>query len=140
MWQLPGQVIDFSYHRNRACRIFRSLRGIFIDKEKLSQTKLADKSGMNLKSLSRYELDTNILLADALQVSADSLLTDDVGSVKDLELLRKFEVIQELTGAFFNISTQNHFTQRFSAKSGTLYIKCRILLPNKMRSKVKAIN
>lgn len=72
---------------------------------KLSQTELADKSGVNLKSLSRYELGTSIpptdalkLLADALQVSADSLLTDDVTKVKDLELLRKFEVIQQLTG------------------------------------------
>ena len=60
---------------------------------------------MNLKSLSRYELGTSIppadalkQLADALQVSVDSLLTDDVATVKDLELLRKFEVIQEITG------------------------------------------
>ena len=37
-------------------------------------------------------------LAGALQVSADSLLTDDVATAKDMELLRKFEVIQELTG------------------------------------------
>jgi transcriptional regulator with XRE-family HTH domain len=72
---------------------------------KLSQTELADRSGVNLKSLSRYELGTSVppadalkLLADALQVSADSLLTDDVATVKDMELLRKFEVIQELTG------------------------------------------
>lgn len=72
---------------------------------KLSQTELADKSGVNLKSLSRYELGTSVppaddlkQLADALQVSADSLLTDDVATVKDMELLRKFEVIRQLTG------------------------------------------
>ncbi|WP_149241134.1 hypothetical protein [Dyadobacter sp. 32] len=53
---------------------------------------------MNLKSLSRYEPGTSIAPADALQVSADSLLADDVPTVKDLELVRKFEVIQELTG------------------------------------------
>ena len=37
-------------------------------------------------------------LADALQFFADSVLTDDVATVKDMELLRKFEVIQQLTG------------------------------------------
>jgi transcriptional regulator with XRE-family HTH domain len=72
---------------------------------KLSQNELADKSGVNLKSLSRYELGMNIPpadvlkdLADALEMSADALLTDDVAMVKDTELLRKFEVIQELSG------------------------------------------
>jgi transcriptional regulator with XRE-family HTH domain len=74
-------------------------------KGKLSQTELAEKSGVNLKSLSRYELGTSVppadalkLLADALQVSADALLTDDMATVKDTELLRKFEIIQDLTG------------------------------------------
>ena len=72
---------------------------------KLSQTELAEKSGVNLKSLSRYELGTSVPpadvlkeLADALEVSADALLTDDVATVKDTELLRKFEVIQEISG------------------------------------------
>jgi transcriptional regulator with XRE-family HTH domain len=72
---------------------------------KLSQNELADKSGVNLKSLSRYELGKSIPpadvlkdLADALEMSADALLTDDVAMVKDTELLRKFEVIQELSG------------------------------------------
>jgi transcriptional regulator with XRE-family HTH domain len=72
---------------------------------KLSYTEFADKSGVNLKSLSRYELGMNIPpadvlkdLADALEMSADALLTDDVAMVKDTELLRKFEVIQELSG------------------------------------------
>jgi transcriptional regulator with XRE-family HTH domain len=60
---------------------------------KLSQTELADRSGVNLKSLSRYELGTSVPPADALK-----LLADDVATVKDMELLRKFEVIQELTG------------------------------------------
>jgi transcriptional regulator with XRE-family HTH domain len=72
---------------------------------KLSQNELADKSGVNLKSLSHYELGMSIppadvlkKLADALEMSADALLTDDVAMVKDTELLRKFEVIQELSG------------------------------------------
>lgn len=73
--------------------------------KKLSQVELAEKSGVNLKSLSRYELGTSIppadvlkALADALDVSADALLTDNMTTVKDIELLRKFEVIQELSG------------------------------------------
>lgn len=51
------------------------------------------------KSLFRYELGTSPLadalklLSDALQVSTDALLSDDVTIVKDLELPRKFEVI-----------------------------------------------
>ena len=44
------------------------------------------------------ETDALKLLADALQVSADALLTDDMATVKDTELLRKFEIIQDLTG------------------------------------------
>ena len=71
----------------------------------LSQKDLADKSGVNLKSLSRYELDASIppadalkLIADALGVSADYLLNDKEVAIKDKELLKKFEVIQELSG------------------------------------------
>ena len=71
----------------------------------LSQKDLADKSGVNLKSLSRYELDASIppadalkLIADALGVSADYLLNDKEVAIKDKELIKKFEVIQELSG------------------------------------------
>lgn len=58
-----------------------------------------------MKSLSRYELGTSIppadalkAIADALEVSADALLSDNLTILKDMELLRKFEVIQEVTG------------------------------------------
>ena len=71
----------------------------------LSQSQLAEKSGINTKSLSRYELDASIppanalkAIADALGVSADSLLNDDQVQIKDRELLKKFEVIQDMDG------------------------------------------
>jgi transcriptional regulator with XRE-family HTH domain len=71
----------------------------------ISQKDLADKAGVNLKSLSRYELDSSIppsdalkLIADALGVSTDYLLNDNEVAIKDKELLKKFEVIQELNG------------------------------------------
>ena len=35
-------------------------------------------------------------IADALQVSTDALLSDDQVSVKDKELLKKFQVIQDM--------------------------------------------
>jgi transcriptional regulator with XRE-family HTH domain len=70
---------------------------------KMSQTELAEMSGINLKSLSRYELGTSVPpanalkdIADALQVSTDALLSDDQVSVKDKELLKKFQVIQDM--------------------------------------------
>ena len=72
---------------------------------KLSQTELAEKSGVNLKSLSRYELGSSVppadllkQISDALGVSADALLSDDQISIKDKELLKKFEVIQDIDG------------------------------------------
>ena len=71
--------------------------------QKISQTELAEKAGVNLKSLSRYELGTSIppsdllkQIADALGVTADVLLSDDQVSVKDKALLQKFEVIQDM--------------------------------------------
>jgi transcriptional regulator with XRE-family HTH domain len=71
----------------------------------ISQTELAELSGVNKKSLSRYELGTSIPpanalkdLANALGVSADYLLDNDMVSVKDKDLLGQFEVIQEMTG------------------------------------------
>lgn len=71
--------------------------------KKMSQTELAEKAGVNLKSLSRYELGTSIPpanalkeIANALGVSADALLSDDLVTIKDIELLKKFEVIQNM--------------------------------------------
>jgi transcriptional regulator with XRE-family HTH domain len=50
----------------------------------------------NNKSLSRYELGTSIppayalkSIADALEVSADALLSDNITSIKDKELFKK---------------------------------------------------
>ena len=76
----------------------------------MSQAELAELSGVNNKSLSRYELGTSIPpanalkdLANALGVSADYLLDNDVVSIKDKELLSQFEVIQEMTGESKNM-------------------------------------
>ena len=77
-------------------RLYRQQKG-------LSQAELADKADINNKSLSRYELGTTIPPADALKsiadvlgVSADALLSDEVTSIKDKELYKKFEVIQDM--------------------------------------------
>lgn len=77
-------------------RLYRQQKG-------LSQAELADKATINNKSLSRYELGSSIppadalkSIADALGVSADALLSDDVTTIKDKELLKKFEVIQDM--------------------------------------------
>lgn len=77
-------------------RLYRQQKGF-------SQAELAEKAQVNNKSLSRYELGTSIppadalkSLADALGVSSDALLSDDTVSIKDKELLQKFEVIQEM--------------------------------------------
>ena len=73
--------------------------------QKLSQTELAERSGVNLKSLSRYELGTSIPpsdllknIADALGVTADVLLSDEQVSIKDKNLLHKFQAIQDMDG------------------------------------------
>lgn len=69
----------------------------------LSQAELAEKSQVNNKSLSRYELGSSIPpadtlknIADALGISSDALLNDETVSIKDKELLKKFEIIQEM--------------------------------------------
>lgn len=71
----------------------------------ISQNKLAKAAGINVKSLSRYELGSSIppanalkAIADALGVSADALLTDDNTQIKDKELFKKFEAIQDMGG------------------------------------------
>ena len=77
-------------------RLYRQQKG-------LSQAELAEKSQVNNKSLSRYELRSSIPpadalknIADALGVSSDALLNDETVSIKDIELLKKFEVIQDM--------------------------------------------
>jgi transcriptional regulator with XRE-family HTH domain len=73
--------------------------------KEMSQKTLAEIADVNLKSLSRYELGTSIppadiikKLADAMQVSTDTLLSDEKINIQDKELLRKFEVIQNMQG------------------------------------------
>ncbi len=76
---------------------------LYRQQKNLSQAELADISGVNNKSLSRYELDTSIppadalkAIADALGVSTDSLLSDDNITIKDKELLKRFQAIQDM--------------------------------------------
>ena len=71
----------------------------------MSQKVLAEIAGVNLKSLSRYELGTSIppadvikKLADALKVSTDTLLSDEKINIQDKDLLKKFEAIQDMKG------------------------------------------
>lgn len=77
-------------------RLYRQQKGF-------SQAELAEKSTVNNKSLSRYELGSSIPpadalknIADALGVSADTLLSDDATTIKDVELFKKFEIIQDM--------------------------------------------
>jgi len=77
-------------------RLYRQQKG-------LSQAELAEKAQVNNKSLSRYELGSSIPpadalknIADALGISSDALLNDDTISIKDKELLKKFEIIQDM--------------------------------------------
>lgn len=83
---------------SKRIRLIRQQKG-------LSQKDLADKSGVNIKSLSRYELGSSMPpadalkdIADALGVSADALLSDGNVTIQDTELLHKFTLIQDLKG------------------------------------------
>jgi transcriptional regulator with XRE-family HTH domain len=76
---------------------------LFRQQLKLSQTELAEKANVNIKSLSRYELGNSIpsadvlkAIADALGVTADALLSDEQITIKDKELFRRFEEIQSM--------------------------------------------
>jgi len=78
---------------------------LYRQQKNLSQAELAERSGVNNKSLSRYELDTSIppadalkAIADALEISTDALLSDDVIAIKDKKLLSRFEAIQDMEG------------------------------------------
>lgn len=85
---------------------WQSLKTKYADLQKdMSQKTLAEIASVNLKSLSRYELGTSIppadiikKLADALKVSTDTLLSDEKINIQDKDLLRKFEVIQDMKG------------------------------------------
>lgn len=75
--------------------------------KKMSQTELAESSGVMQKNISRYEQDTSVpsaislkKIADVLGVTTDYLLgeKEEALLVKDKELLEKFRLIQEMTG------------------------------------------
>ena len=94
--------------------------------KKISQKELAYLSEINLKSLSSYELGTSIppanalkAIADALEVSADYLLSDDQVAIKDKYLLQKFETIQNISGEtrvvinqFLDLIIRHHKTKQ----------------------------
>ena len=78
----------------------------------ISQTKLAKITGINIKSLSRYELGAsnppaNAIksIADALEISTDYLLSDKDVKIKDKNLFKKFELIQNMNGKTKEIVT-----------------------------------
>ena len=105
-------------------RLYRQQKG-------LSQAELAEKSQVNNKSLSRYELGSSIPpadalknIADALGISTDALLDDDIVSIKDKDLLQKFEVIQEMNEEdkaivtrFLDLTIRDFRTKQAYAKS-----------------------
>ena len=69
----------------------------------ITQAELAKRANINLKTLSRYELGSSIPPANALQaiaetlgVTADYLLNDKNVEIKDRELFKKFEIIQDI--------------------------------------------
>ncbi len=81
------------------------IRNVRISK-KMSQQELADKSGLSLPHISNVELGkTNPLLlsfiriAEALQVSTDSLLRPDVPEVKDLYKTEAMEVLADCSAS-----------------------------------------
>lgn len=76
---------------------------LFRQQKNISQTELAELSGVNVKTLSRYELGASMptadvlkSIADVLGVTADALLSDEQGTIKDKELLKKLEAIQDM--------------------------------------------
>lgn len=100
-------------------RLYRQQKG-------LSQAELSEKSDVNNKSLSRYELGTSIPpadvlknLADALGISADALLSDENTTIKDLDLFQKFQVIQDMNEEdkamiirFLDLNIRDHKTKQ----------------------------
>lgn len=101
---LSAHLVDFRSNFISDMTIAERIR-LTRQKKKLSQAELAEASGVNKKSLSRYELGTSVppadalkAIADALSVSADYLLSDDPVMIKDKDLLEKFEVVQEIDG------------------------------------------
>ena len=91
----------------------------------LSQTQLAEISGVNIKSLSRYENGSSVppadalkKLADAMRVSADALLDDQIEAIKDKDLYKLFLVIQNMEGEDKNtvVNFLNMAARDFKAK------------------------
>jgi transcriptional regulator with XRE-family HTH domain len=79
-------------------RLYRQQKG-------LTQEELAKEADLNKKSLSRYEIGTSVppadalkRIADALEISADALLNDEQIEIRDKNLLKKFQVIQDMNG------------------------------------------
>ena len=75
--------------------------------KKMSQKELAEASGVLQRNISRYELDDAVpsaialkKLANALHVTTDYLFGESSkeASIKDKDLLEKFEDIQEIEG------------------------------------------
>ena len=71
----------------------------------LSQGDLDKTSGINIKTLSRYELGVSVppadalkAIADVLSVTTDYLVSDNQVQIKDKDLFKKFEVIQDISG------------------------------------------
>ena len=99
---------------------------LYRQQKNISQGKLAELSGVNNKSLSRYELGTSIppadvikAIADVLEISTDALLSDEQVLIKDKVLLKYFEDIQDMTGdtkeiilKFLNLTIRDYKTQQ----------------------------
>lgn len=95
----------------------------------LAQKELAERSGVNLKSLSRYELGTSIpqadtlkAIADALGVTTDYLLNEQTIEIHDKELLQKFEAVQHMNSdvkavvnTFLDLVIRDHKTKQVYA-------------------------
>ncbi len=74
-------------------------------KRKMSQQDLGNLAETHQKNISKYEQNLVVpsaitlkKIADALEVTTDYLLGGDKVSIKDKELLKRFEIIQEMTG------------------------------------------
>lgn len=80
--------------------------------KKLSQSELAEAADVYQKNVSRYEQDTTVpsatalkKIADVLGVTTDYLLSerDEEIAIKDKDLMKQFEELQNLTGETKNV-------------------------------------
>lgn len=88
---------------------------LYKQQKELSQAELAEKSQVSKENLSRYESESSIPpadalknIADALLISRGALLNDKTVSIKDKELLKKFEVIQDMSEEDIAMVTRFH--------------------------------